>query len=723
MMLVMVRSWGFPKLHGRERHMAKGIYVGCAEPMSYHTIVVLGMMELLWNQALKVGFFKPVVPSEAADDPTIHLITSRYKLGVPIESMYGVTHDTAHELIASNRYDELLTRIMEKYRALEAHYDIVLCAGTAFQGVSSPLEFDFNVDVANNLGCLMMPVLRGYGRSMVEISDALASIVDGLVKRKCDVLAMVVNRIPAELLVDASVRLKNVVPHDIPVYALADNTILWNPTVCEIAKALNATFLNGEKECAVREVADYKVAAMELSNFLGYIKEGTLVITPGDRPDILLGSLIADASSTYPRMAGIILTCGVRPAPKVQQLVEGFKTTMPILCVDTDTFAIAVRVREIEGALTPENTRKMETALGIFESGVKGQELMKRLAVTYSQRMTPLMFEYGIIQRAKSKKQHIVLPEGEESRILQAAELVLLRQVVDITLLGNPTKIKQKIAKLGLKLEQVHIVDPSTSDLRKEYAETYYEFRKHKGISTQSAYDTLADPSYFGTMMVYKGQADGMVSGSINTTQHTIRPALEIIKTRAGISLVSSVFFMCLANRVLVFGDCAINANPDEKQLADIAVSSADTAAAFGIDPWVAMLSYSSGESGKGEDVDKVKEATRIAKQARPDLKIEGPLQFDAAVDPEVARIKLPKSEIAGKATVFIFPDLNTGNNTYKAVQRSANAVAVGPILQGLNKPVNDLSRGCTVADILNTIAITAIQAQADGCKKRGKKE
>ncbi len=701
--------------------MAKGIYVASAEPSSYKSIVVLGMMELLMHQAQKVGFFKPILSADPAEDSTIHLISSRYKLWTSLESMYGVTHETASKLLATNQHDELLTRIMEKYRALETKYDIVLCEGPSFEGGSTPLEFDFNVDVANNLRCLLVPVMRGYGRSLVEISEALAAIVDGLERRKCDVLAIIVNRVAADLVVDAPVRLKNIVPKDIPVYALADNAVLWNPTVCEIAKALNATFLNGKQDCAIRAVGDYKVAAMELSNFLGYIKEGTLVITPGDRPDILLGSLLADASSTYPRMAGIILTCGVIPAPKVQQLIEGFKTSLPILSVSTDTFSVAVRVRDMEGALVPENKRKMETALGIFESGVKVQELRERLAVSSSQRVTPLMFEYDIIQRAKSVKRHIVLPEGSEPRILQAAELLLLRQVVDITLLGNEKKIKQKIAEHGLKLDQVNIIDPATSELHQKYAEVYYELRKQKGVTKASAYDTMADPSYFGTMMVYEGQADGMVSGSINTTQHTIRPSLEFVKTKPGISLVSSVFFMCLADRVLVFGDCAVNPNPDAKQLADIAISSAETAATFGIEPRVAMLSYSSGESGKGDEVNKVKEATQIAKTARPDLKIEGPLQFDAAIDPDVAKIKLPNSEIAGKATVFIFPDLNTGNNTYKAVQRSANAVAVGPVLQGLNKPVNDLSRGCTVADILNTVAITAIQAQATGDTQRSR--
>jgi phosphate acetyltransferase len=332
-----------------------------------------------------------------------------------------------------------------------------------------------------------------------------------------------------------------------------------------------------------------------------------------------------------------------------------------------------------------------------------------------SARVTPLMFQHELLSRARAVRRHIVLPEGAEERILRAAEIVRLRDVVDLTLLGNPAEVGEKIAALGLSLAGVNIVDPLSSAWREDFGKTYFELRKHKGISPQMALDAMADASYFGTMMVHRGLADGMVSGAVHTTQHTIRPALEFVRTRPGVSIVSSVFFMCLPDRVLVYGDCAINPDPDAEQLAHIAVSSADTAQSFGVEPRVAMLSYSTGDSGKGADVDKVKEATRIARQLRPDLKLEGPIQYDAAIDPDVARVKLPKSEVAGRATVFIFPDLNAGNNAYKAVQRAADAVAIGPVLQGLNKPVNDLSRGCTVTDIVNTIAITAIQAQGTG--------
>jgi len=387
---------------------------------------------------------------------------------------------------------------------------------------------------------------------------------------------------------------------------------------------------------------------------------------------------------------------------------------VPILGVDTDTFTTAMNVTTVTAMLTPENRRKIAAGLGIVEQSLDLAALRQRLQTVHSTRVTPFMFEHELIRRAKSKRMRIVLPEGLDERILCAADMLRLRDVVDLTLLGDPQAVRTRISELGLQLDAIDIIDPLASPLLEPFADTYYELRKHKGISRQMALDAMADVSYFATMMVHHGQVDGMVSGALHTTQQTVRPAFEIIRTRPGISIVSSVFLMCLEDRVLVYGDCAINPDPSAEQLADIAISSAATARMFGIEPRVAMLSYSTGQSGKGAAVDKVVQATALARQLRPDLMIEGPIQYDAAVDASVARTKLPGSQVKGQATVFIFPDLNTGNNTYKAVQRSADAVAIGPVLQGLNKPVNDLSRGCTIADIVNTVAITAIQAQAE---------
>ncbi|MFP4471592.1 MAG: phosphate acetyltransferase, partial [Bacteroidales bacterium] len=452
-------------------------------------------------------------------------------------------------------------------------------------------------------------------------------------------------------------------------------------------------------------------------NVLENTTKGILVITPGDRTEILIGLIMSMLADNFPKIAGILLTGGIMPSVQLNRMMEGLqKLPLAVYSVKQDTYETAMAVSRIHPVLAPENERRMTAALGHFEANVDVDVLGQIIKITRSKVVTPVMFEYELFERARADRKHIVLPEAGDERILRAAEILLKRNVVDITLLGNEEEIFKKAAALQLQLTGVNIIDPYDNDLVHEYAAEYYRLRKHKGITKEQAYELMYDVSYLGTMMVHKGHADGMVSGAAHTTQHTIRPAFEFIKTKPGVSIVSSSFLMAFEDRVLVYGDCAVNPNPNAEQLADIAISSAETAANFGIEPRVAMLSYSTGASGKGEEVEKVRKATQIARQRRPDLKIEGPIQYDAAIEPTVAKQKMPDSEVAGRATVFIFPDLNTGNNTYKAVQRAAGAVAIGPILQGLNKPVNDLSRGCLVKDIVNTVVITAIQAQ--GMKK-----
>jgi phosphate acetyltransferase len=453
---------------------------------------------------------------------------------------------------------------------------------------------------------------------------------------------------------------------------------------------------------------------MELPHFLDRLVPGSLVITPGDRSDLILGSLLADVSNKYPQMAGVLLTGGLHPAPEVMKLVEGLGgANLPILLVEDDTFTTAMSLNKVESHLDTDNPRKLAAALALTEElpfdccTLTGESVVEQPQVT-----TPLRFEYEIMQRARQQRQHIVLPEGEEERVLRAAEILLLREVADITLLGDPSAIRSKASRLGLRLDRAQLIDPVESPLRQRYAGALHEARKHKGVSLEGALDMIDDVSYFGTLMVHCGDADGMVSGAVNTTQHTIRPAFEVIRAAPGHDVISSVFLMSLADRVLVYGDCAVNPDPSAEQLAEIAVTSAATAERFGIAPRVAMLSYSTGDSGVGAAVEKVRRAVAMAREKAPWFRLEGPIQYDAAVDASVARTKMPESDVAGRATVFIFPDLNTGNNTYKAVQRTAGAVAIGPILQGLDKPVNDLSRGCSVTDIINTVAITAIQAQ-----------
>jgi phosphate acetyltransferase len=699
--------------------MANSLYIAAVAPGSGKSVVALGIMEMLSRRIRRLGYFRPVVPSAEEPDNNIRLIKARYHLDLDYEDMCATAHGDARNLVAEGRIKTLLKNILSKYKALEDRCNFVLCEGTDFTGVGSAFEFEFNADVANNLGSAILVLVNGRGKSPDETVDAAQVTRESFEDKGCTVVATIINRVDNNQIADVKDQIKKMGLATEPIYILPEAPSLGKPTVGEIARTLNAQILQGEPKGLNRDVHDFKVAAMNVPHFLDRIQDGDLIITPGDRADVILASLATTVSDTSPNIAGLLLTGGLAPEDPVQRLIQGFKKYSPIsvTLVDTDTYTTALNASVVRPALTPENDRKIATALGVFESHVDTQQLEDRIQVVRSHRVTPIMFEYELIERAKADRRRIVLPEGAEERILRAGEILLRRGVADLTLLGNSEEIKNKIGALGLNLDGIETIDPHTSEHRRDFARTYYDLRKHKGISEEMAGDTVTDVNFFGTLMVYKNLADGMVSGSIHTTGETILPALQIIRTRPGFSVVSSVFLMCLADRVLVYGDCAVNPDPNAEQLAEIAISSAETAEIYGIQPRIAMCSYSTGESGKGAEVDKVRQATRIVRERRPDLKIEGPIQYDAAVDAGVARTKMPESEVAGRATVFIFPDLNTGNNLYKAVQRSANAVAIGPILQGLNKPVNDLSRGCTIPDIVNTVAITAIQAQAVAVK------
>ncbi len=695
--------------------MSRNIYIATMEPGSGKSLVVLGIMEFLSHRIDRLGFFRPVIRDDIVRDNDIELVRTRYALEIPYESLYGLTDVEARRLYEEQgeSIEELLKRILSRYKELESQCDVVVCEGTDFTGVVSAFEFNFNARVANLLGSPLLVVANGQDRGVDDVVEATREVRRAFVEEGCAVAATVLNRVDTNVVESVQKALGTEWRYSDPYYVVPEDPALGKPTIAEIARALDAQPVHGDEAQLRRTALDYKVAAMQLPNFLERLENGTLVITPGDRADVIIACLVAASSQSAPSISGIVLTGGLDPAPQVMQLIEGLrKSTVPILRVATDTYDTAKQLQSVRATITADNDLKIATALGIFESHVDVNELAERVSDYRSKRVTPLMFEYELAKRARSQKKHIVLPEGNDERILRASEILLRRGIVDITILGNPDEVNEALMSSGITLEGVQVVDPASSEWHDDYTQTYFELRKHKGITEAAAQDAMLDVSYFGTMMIYKGAADGMVSGAVHTTAHTIRPALEIIRTAPGCSVVSSAFLMCLADRVLVFGDCAVNPKPNAEQLADIAVSSAATAKVFGIEPLVAMLSYSTGESGSGEDVEKVREATRIARGLRPDLKIEGPIQYDAAVDAGVAHKKLPESEVAGRATVFIFPDLNTGNNTYKAVQRAANAVAVGPVLQGLNKPVNDLSRGCTVPDIVNTVAITAIQAQ-----------
>jgi phosphate acetyltransferase len=693
----------------------QSIYIAGAGSGSGKSVVVLGFMEMLSAVNRRVGFFRPIINGTIEENNLTNLIRDRYDLPFPPEMLYGCTAQKASELVAAGQYDELLKLILNKFMLLDEQCDLVLCAGTDYDGLVPSLEFDFNADLANNFGCSIVVVVKGFNRSAEETLHAVHMAHESMINRGADLLATVVNGVDPKDVETIRRRASAVLPKSETLHVLPETEALSKPTVGEIHKMLGTEAVCGDSDALTQVVSNYKVAAMEVPDFLNYVEDGCLIITAGDRCDIILASLAADAADSFPRVAGLLLTGGLKPAENVQRLLFGLRRSkVAVLFSQQDTFRTALAVNRVESVILPGDERKVAAALGVFERSVDIKLLHESMALRHSTRVTPLMFEYELIHRAKAQRKRIVLPEGHDERILHAAEILSLRGVADLVLLGDPDKIHRRIGELGLQFNGIEIMDPISSPKRSDYAAIYHGLRAHKGMSEQIAYDALEDVSYFGTLMVYTGDADGMVSGAVHTTQHTIRPAFETIKTKPDSNLVSSVFFMCLPDRVLVYGDCAVNPNPNAEQLADIAVTSAGTAAAFGVEPRVAMLSYSTGSSGKGADVERVREAVRIARERRPDLKLDGPIQYDAAVDASVARSKLPDSEVAGQATVFIFPDLNTGNNTYKAVQRSAGAVAIGPVLQGLNKPVNDLSRGCTVTDIVNTVAITAIQAQVE---------
>lgn len=695
--------------------MSKSIYIATSEPSSGKSIVTLGLMSMLIGKTAKVGYFRPIVEDfeEGGSDNHIETVISHFGLDIQFEDAYAITKSKLIKKKNKGKLGDVLDLIIEKYKRLEERFDFVLVEGTSFTGEGTAIELDINVLIAKNLGIPAVIVGTGVGKTLEELIDSLHLVYDSFKIKEVEVLAIFANKVQPENIELVTAGLRKNLPESILINTIPVISSLNHPTVQEIVIDLDAKVLFGDAYLN-NQTSNFSVGAMQLCNYLLHLKEDSLVITPGDRADIILGVLQANESVNYPTIAGIVLTGNILPEPSILKLIEGLSPVVPIISVEEGTYYITNRIGAIKSKIYANNKQKIATSITTFEKYVAIDNLAQKLITFKAEGMTPKMFQYNLVKRAKMHRKHIVLPEGSDERIIVAAARLLAMDVVDISIIGNKKQIESKVAELGLDFDfsKVQIINPIESEHYDDYVATYYELRKAKNVSMAMAKDLLEDVSYFGTMMVYKGHADGMVSGAAHTTQHTILPALQFIKTKPNCSVVSSVFFMCLEDRVSVFGDCAINPNPTAEQLAEIAISSADSSLAFGIEPKVAMLSYSSGTSGKGDEVDKVRKATEMVKAQRPDLKIEGPIQYDAAVDLEVGQSKMPNSEVAGHASVLIFPDLNTGNNTYKAVQRETGALAIGPMLQGLNKPVNDLSRGCTVDDIINTVVITAIQAQ-----------
>ena len=683
--------------------MARSIYIASPNAGTGKSTVALGLVSCLTKVVAKVGVFRPFVESREGD-AFLTLLLNRAGSTTPAEQCVGATWDEFHA-----DPEEALARIVDAYRALAREHDVVIIDGSDFTDVAGNPELALNARVAANIGVPILLVVSGQHDvedvvgsvevSMTEIADNHARTV-AVVANKCHPE----NRRP---ITEALAAIK-----DITSTTLPEVPLLAAPAVHEVLDAVEGTLIAGDKTLLDREAESVLVCAMDVSHVLERLTAGQLAIVPADRSAMLISLMAAQASSSFPILSGLVLNGGFEVAPHALRLLEGLDVNIPVMTSPLDTFTAASAAGSLQGLLAHGSERKIDVAVTTFEQEADVDALLSALEVEPSEVVTPIMFQAELVERSRANRKTIVLPEPDDDRVLRAADAILRRGIADLVLLGDETTVRARATELGLDITAARVVATNDPELLEKYAEEFARLRAKKGVTLEQAREKVQDVSYFGTMMVHMGDADGMVSGAAHTTAHTIVPSFQIIKTAPGVSVVSSVFLMLMKDRVWAFGDCAVNPNPTPEQLADIAVTSARTAAQFGVDPRVAMLSYSTGTSGSGPDVDAVAEATRLAREKAPELAIEGPIQFDAAVDSAVAEKKLPGSDVAGRATVFVFPSLEAGNIGYKAVQRSSGAVAVGPVLQGLNKPVNDLSRGALVEDIVNTVALTAVQAQ-----------
>jgi phosphate acetyltransferase len=696
--------------------MNKGVYIASNDVESGKSLVTIGLMNSLLRHKPKVGYFRPIIDDtlDEAKDNHLQTIISHFEIDLPYEKAYGYKMSEVIKTWNADNRDLIFNTIISKYKSLEEEFDFVIVEGSDFSDLGTLIELDLNILIAKNLGLPVILITAACHKSVDACLDNLYLTYDSFDEKEVNVIGLIINKVKPELLETYNKKLSQLFNDNLLLNVVPMLDRLKNPTMKELSEAINADVLFG-LDFLDRPTGEIKIGAMRLQHFLNHISEDAVIITPIDREDILMGSLQAHSSSNYPSLSGIILTGDLELGPSVAKLIEGLDNVIPIVTVKNTTYEVASKLVNVRSHIYPDNKEKIKLSIDMFEEYVDADSLLDKLdSYDVSRAMTPRMFQYYLVKRAMQQRKHIVLPEGTDDRILIAASKLQELDIVDLTILGDYEKIEAAVNRLNIPLnfEKISIINPLQYEGLEDFIQTLFELRKHKGLTLATAEDLMIDVSYFGTMMVYKGLADGMVSGAAHTTLHTIKPALQFIRTKPGFSVVSSIFFMCLEDRVSIFGDCAINPNPSAEQLSEIAIASADSSESFGIEAKIAMLSYSSGTSGRGADVEIVKQATALVKEKRPDLNIEGPIQYDAAVDPEVGKKKLPDSTVAGQASVLIFPDLNTGNNTYKAVQRETGALAIGPMLQGLNKPINDLSRGCTVDDILNTVIITAIQAQ-----------
>ncbi|PID42223.1 MAG: phosphate acetyltransferase [Proteobacteria bacterium] len=706
--------------------MAKALLISPTAERAGLTSVCLGLIRALDSIGVRVAYLKPITQSDHKKqgvDRSIHFMRAKTQLSPPppLEYRYAQT------LMSQKKSGELQEHIIGLYNECTRNADLVVVEGliplqdcqyatainvqiarnldadvilVAAPGNVTPEELDTHLDLAARhyaapndqevIGCILNRVN--------EPDDASRSLYTPEVRPYAKAKALNYAK-QCKIFNDDTFRLIGSIPW---------RTDLIAPRTSDVADQLETIPINQGHQLR-RRVTNVAICARSVPNMVEVLTPGTLVVTPGDREDVLVATCMA-ALSGVP-IAGIVLTGNLNPDPRTLKLCsKAFDTGLPVFSTHTDTFITAKNLLDLNTEVPIDDLERIETVMDMISHTIDAEWIKNKCSISRKPRLSPPAFRYSLSSRAIRAQKTIVLPEGNEPRTIEAAAICSQRKIARCLLLGKPAEIQGIAANQGVSLpDDVTIVDPDS--VRHKYVEKMVELRKHKGMTRQLAEAQLEDTVVLGTMMVSTGEVDGLVSGAVHTTANTIRPALQLIKTKPGSKVVSSVFFMCLPEQVLIYGDCAVNPNPNAEELADIAIQSAESAETFGIDPKVAMISYSTGDSGTGEDVDKVKAAVAIAQKKRPDLMIDGPLQYDAAAIASVASTKAPNSKVAGKATVFVFPDLNTGNTTYKAVQRSANVISIGPMLQGLRKPVNDLSRGALVEDIVFTIALTAVQA------------
>lgn len=679
----------------------KSLYISAVEKNVGSLFITMGIMEILKRNIDRVAFFRPIIFDKKIKDRDIEFISQRYKLDMSYDDCYGFDLNEVDAIIASKGVNELITRLFEKFKKLQERYEFVLCEGMPRSLFTSNTNQNINLLLAQNFGSSLISILSAKGRLDREIYEDIAIERQNLISFDIDCFGLFVSRVSG----DSLKRQENIYY----LRELAELDVISLEDVIETVDAKKIAFSPTDNTRAIR---GFRVASLGVDEFLDAIRDDDLIIVDATRSDIVLALIASFYSTKCPKISAVLFVGTSELSDSLKRLILGLSEyKIPFLSIQSDTFESVKKLLQVYPRLRVKSERKIALALGLFSASVDISAFERKIKLQKSDVMTPVMFEYKLFEMARKHRKNIVLPESSDERILRAAEIILRRDIADITLLGREDEVRERSLKLGIDISKATIIDNTKSELLEEFSNIFYEMRKTKGLSLQASRDAMIHRNYFATMMVHLGYADGMVSGAVHSTADTLRPALQIIKTNPDVLIVSSLFFMCLKTKVLLYGDCALNQNPNAKELAQIALSSAKTAELFDIEPKVAMLSYSTGESGSGADVDKVREATMLVKALRSELEVDGPLQYDAAVDKSVASIKLPNSKVAGEANIFIFPDLNTGNNTYKAVERSSGALAIGPILQGLKKPVNDLSRGCSEADIVNTILITAIQA------------